>query len=141
MSKYTAEQVESAAEILEQDQNTPSWKRLSAMLRDYAALLRERESAKAGVTDERLHELVHGVIAPNHSELTEDGDGYYLSCDALEAFTRDVIKVVAPHLASARVPAKRDLSLCVTEYQLALDAGFNQCVDAMLAAAPKRGEG
>ena len=109
MSKYTAEQVEAeianyAEEAFPREEI--DLERVTEMLRDYADLLRERESAKAPVTYERLHELVHGVIAPNHSQLTEDGDGYYFSCDALEAFTWDVIKVVAPHLASARVPER-----------------------------------
>lgn len=48
MNTYTAEQMESTADILEENQNVPSWKRISMMLRYAAHLARQSE----GVSDD-----------------------------------------------------------------------------------------
>lgn len=57
MNKYTAEQVCREASGIE----SHGYVAAPAMLRDYAALLRERESAKAGVTKDIAQELYPDV--------------------------------------------------------------------------------
>src|SRR6185312_15235860 len=105
MKKYTAEQVESAAEILEQDQNAPSWKRLSEMLNDYAALLRERESAKAGVTDEMTEAACRAYAIASDNPWPYSQEGWN---DDDRAYMRAALKVVAPMMASALVPVEKE---------------------------------
>lgn len=100
MSTYTLEQVESAAEILEQDQNAPSWMRLSEMLYGYAALLRERESAKAGVTDAVVERAVDARI-----EIISRKGRINVSDNAA---MRAALEAVAPMLVSARVPVEKE---------------------------------
>lgn len=62
MSKYTAEQVlEIVASLFHDHVDDPDISTARVMLRDYATLLRERESAKAAVTDAPLSVFSAGV--------------------------------------------------------------------------------
>lgn len=94
MSKYTVTQVEemsTAAAI-------SLFPLASVMLRDYAALLRERESAKVTVTDEIATAVLATYVRqciPHHDDAPAQ-----LRVSAM----RDALEAVAPMLASARVP-------------------------------------
>lgn len=93
MSKYTAEQVERIAEFHEQvrlenvERRDKLADKSADMLHDYAALLRERESAKAAVTDEMARKA-------NYIYASYVGGGIESMRAALEA--------VAPMLVSAQ---------------------------------------
>lgn len=93
------------------------------------AHLRERETAKAGVTDEMVEYA---------SRIYSDSSPF-----ALQAM-REALEAVAP-LLSVQVPDVVTLvhaasGLNASERH-AWALGWNDCRDAMLAAAPKRGEG
>lgn len=145
MSKYTTEQVEVLSER--------DWlaKDVRKALRDYAALLREHESARAAVTDEmRAKACAAYTVAMN-------GYGSKLqNHSAHEVAMRAALEVVAPMLASARVPdgfaeklnarletleVPESLSPSKAEYWKSGARRVIREVNAMLAAAPKRGEG
>ncbi len=117
MSKYTAEQVEEMSIAAEISLFTLA----SVMLRDYAALLRERESAKAGVPDDL--DYVPGELdrtAPvriwlqiDTAAFINDRDEPWPGCDDVTWQDESVggleiqyvrADLVVPMLASARVP-------------------------------------
>jgi len=99
------------------------------MLGDLVALLRERESAKAAVTDKMVR-----VAA----------DQIWVGTDVAKNAPRmrRALKAVAPMLASTRVPGE-----CTSEwsggdsyddgYHNGIINGWNGCREAMLAAATK----
>lgn len=129
MSKYTAEQVESYAASLTQAGDNQS----ACTLMEYAALLRQHEAA---VTDE--------VVRVAEDAFVRADTGAF----GREAQIRAALEAVAPMLASARMPDGWDD--CMRKALKALERGANDTLDgrnaadeirAMLAAAPKRGEG
>ncbi|HWV44960.1 MAG TPA: hypothetical protein VN039_02860 [Nitrospira sp.] len=97
MRKYTAEQVRNVARLLDGESRS--------MLNEYAALLRERESAKAAVTDEMVECACDGFMRVR-------GIGMHLAWQSMTEETRisyrnamrPALETVAPMLASARVP-------------------------------------
>lgn len=102
MSKYTAEQVEAEIASYAEEafpREEIDLEHVTAMLHDYAALLREREAAKVAGTEDIARKL---------------GDEYFRLCklanrDPLQAGfwiaqLRAALEAVAPMLASARVP-------------------------------------
>lgn len=113
MSKYTSEQAFLRSEDVKYSigidyKLTPACSdEVIGMLRDYAALLRERESAKAGVTDEMVH-----VVASAMAKL-DGADPDHLIWEGsppepwgevwcrYEDSARTVLEAVAPMLASA----------------------------------------
>ena len=90
MSKYTAEEVEFRAAAVRCGENDIT----ANMLRDYAALLRERESAKAGVTSQMRATACDAY----DKEMVGHGE------PANPVAMRAALEAVAPMLASARVP-------------------------------------
>ena len=92
MSKYTPEQVERYAGYAAKSSQV-----VAAMLRDFATLLRERKSAKAGVTDEMVERAITAWfdVQVDVSELDDAGTNTRM---------RAALEAVAPMLASARVP-------------------------------------
>lgn len=141
MSKYTAEQIEEMARALRKAPATsmlgthislPTAKAVAMYeaLCDYATLLRECESAKAAVTEEMVEVAVNA-----HAEWFGGHRGM-----------RAALEAVAPMAASARVPdEKEDLDpvrlhregRVATEWERGFNEGWNDCREAMLAAAPK----
>lgn len=103
------------------------------------ALEKHRESAKAGVTDDVAVRVAHAL----------EQQGWATGGDFHEEFLPDVravLEAVAQMLASARVPdEKEDLDpvrlrregRVATEWERGFNEGWNDCRDAMLAAAPK----
>ncbi len=87
MSKYTAEQVERAAIGCE---NMMHGHAAPAMLREYADLLRERESARAGVTDEMVALACGAYLNAPPGHMPDE--------------MRAALEAVAPMLANAWVP-------------------------------------
>ena len=128
MNKYTVEQVEAEADCL-----PDAYEDQAAKLRDYAALLRERESAKAGVTSQMR------ATACDAYDKEMVGHGETANPVAMRA----ALEAVAPMLASARVPDERKAAMYADEsrrdhYEAAIyDKGWNDCRKTMLAAAPK----
>jgi len=102
MSKYTAERVLEYVEKAERGYFNPVH---MEMLRDYAALLRERESAKVPVTDE----IFEAFDAAQTKAMGEyEMQQYHAGKEshlvkALDFATRAALEAVAPMLASARV--------------------------------------
>lgn len=142
MSKYTAEQVEAEADCL-----PDAYEDQAAKLRDYAALLRERESAKAAVTDalkvvlleHRLSEWTDedGNPLPLIDHLSS-GNTIKSGADEIDRIIDAVEEAVAPMLASARVPDELKSAPASPLHPLWGDGylrGWNACRDAMLAAA------
>lgn len=146
MSKYTAEQVVTKASQLATDEEYPD-KHAADMLRDYAALLREREAAKAGVTAAMV-DLAIDVIAEHLTGFGGD----------LRQGVQSALEAVAPMLASARVPDDEWLKLAqeLEVYKAVAPSPIGplhaagmalayqnvaKTIRAMLAAAPKREEG
>lgn len=157
MSKYTAEQVVTKASQLATDEEYPD-KHAADMLRDYAALLREREAAKAGVTAAMV-DLAIDVIAEHLTGFGGD----------LRQGVQSALEAVAPMLASARVPDGYQLvpieptrEMLEKSVRASMEAEsvydeprpdgawekfgrrinrISHVYKAMLAAAPKRGEG
>lgn len=124
MSKYTAEQVEVLSER--------DWlaKDVRKALRDYAALLREREAAKAGVTAEivKIARKAQESMISVHSNPEKVADDHM----------RAALEAVAPMFASARVPDELKSAPASPLHPLWGDGylrGWNACRDAMLAAA------
>lgn len=145
MSKYTAEQVIYAAD-LEQARYDGDLT-ISEYLRDYAALLRERESAKAAVTDEIFEAFdAAQTKAMGEYEMQQYHAGKESHLvNALDFATRAALEAVAPMLASARVPDGWQLVPVEPSVEM-IDAGLCGCMDndvtvcvykSMLAAAPK----
>lgn len=149
MSTITLEQVESLATEIH---NSPSTSvsgthiSLSAVkiaqiynaLCGYATLLRERESAKAGVSDDDVCDAMT-VMFGNHWK--PHTDEYSRMRAVLEDF--------APMLASAQVPdevfeALRSVFHAgwnIDQFRVSCHKDLDILRDWMLAAAPKRGEG
>lgn len=92
MSEYTAEQAEHCALTYEDCYDSD----VINMLRSYAALLREREEAKAGVTFDSINAAMLAYNTACHSMGDMSSANYTGIRAALEA--------AAPMLASARVP-------------------------------------
>lgn len=86
MSKYTAEFVEAEVEVA----MTQGKHGTAAMFREFAALLRERESAKAAVTDEMVAVACGAYLNAPPGHMPDE--------------MRAALEAVAPMLASARVP-------------------------------------
>jgi len=127
MSKYTVAQVMDEITLLS---SVPDGDTASAMLRDYAALLRERESAEAGVTDEMVNKACASLGIP------PSGDDPFIDANDVRA----ALEAVAPMLASARVPEEMKSAPSSPLHPLWGDGflrGWNACRDAMLAASPK----
>lgn len=150
MSKYTAEQVERIAEFHEQvrlenvERRDKLADKSADMLRDYAALLRERESARAAVTDEML--VAMGRVIANRAGEDWDNIGDFAQ-QTIKDTQRAALEAVAPMLANARVPEGWQL-VPVEPTPEMFGAGFvayekaeirkgHARWKAMLAAAPK----
>lgn len=128
MSKYTAEQVIYAAD-LEQARYDGDLT-ISEYLRDYAALLRERESAKAAVTDEIFEAFdAAQTKAMGEYEMQQYHAGKESHLvNALDFATRAALEAVAPMLASARVSDDGAFSRgYVRGYEAALGAAAAEC--------------
>ena len=145
MSKYTAEQARSSLQKMHGHPLTVAERaELFSMASNYADLLRERESAKAVVTDE----IFEAFDAAQTKAMGEyEMQQYHAGKEshlvhALNFATRAALEAVAPMLASARVPEE-----CTSEwsgggdyddgYHNGIINGWNGCREAMLAAAPK----
>ena len=54
------------------------------------------------VGDEMLsNEHLHGFLAPDHSELAEDGSGYFFTNEGLESFVLAVLTIVRYRLSNS----------------------------------------
>lgn len=117
MSKYTAEQVELMAK------HCDAWEQHDAarMLTDYADLLRERESAKAGVTEEVAQAAYRAWCLANR---------YISERDRM----RSALEAVAPMLASAR--AKQEPYCYTVEQKNGLSQGAMCHTKAECEASP-----
>jgi len=115
MNKYTVEDVEMQAMTVMARRSLIA----SEMLRDYAALLRERESAMGSATDESAHEtpcsLAEALTVLENWAL----QGNMLSGDDIPHF-RAIADRIAPMLASARVPREQ------------MDAAIDSAIDAAM---------
>lgn len=126
MSKYKAEQVE--AFIRKQENHTYVREDFDIdgaldYLGDYAALLRERESAKAGVTDEMATSFFRDIY----------GSETCPSIRTIKAF-RDALEVIASMLASAR--AKQEPYCYTVEQKNGLSQGTMCRTKAECEASP-----
>jgi len=107
MSKYTAEQARSSLQKMHGHPLTVAERaELFSMASNYADLLRERESAKTGVTDEIFEAFdAAQTKAMGEYEMQQYHAGKESHLvNALDFATRAALKAVAPMLASARVP-------------------------------------
>jgi len=104
MSKYTAERVLEYVEKAERGYFNPVH---MEMLRDYAALLRERESVKVVVVTDDIFEAFDAAQTKAMGEYEMQqyhaGKESHL-VNALDFATRAALEAVAPMLVSARVP-------------------------------------
>ena len=105
MSKYTAELVRdwhrAKAECIRNGMSTGNATVHDRMADAIDAILRERESAKAGVTDEMTEAACRAYAIASDNPWPYSKEGWN---DDDRAYMRAALKVVAQMLASARVP-------------------------------------
>lgn len=148
MSKYTAEQVDSAIREFAGYSATHHGigNDLLAIADDYAILLRERESANEAVTD-GWPEYVMLRDTKLHDDSGGLGQHIYTTAGAGYEKRKYILEAVAPMLASARVPVG-DVDFTSDEVGEAMEmlrkyrsSIPTECIDQMervlLAAAPK----
>lgn len=141
MSKYTAEQVERLAYVIDGNSEKldggeyyDEVSDAAQKLRDYAALLRQHEAAKGRVTDEVVNVASRAFYA--HPERIIHSSIF------TSARMRAALEAAAPMLLNARVPDALEIPLLI-DYtnellmaQVHFSEGWNAYRSIILAAAP-----